>query len=612
MRLIFKERLRFWVGNNYLVHLLVGELWFRIALLSFLFLLLFIGLSLPRIWTASPSGFLPVVKVSGLDLAQAWSLKRTALKATSEGRLDEAHYAWRAAMANNQADPEVFRGALRTFLKDERRSERGRDAVRHSAWLLRLTGTNLVDLELASEIFLSQGHLDFLISLLEPRKDQLTPSLESCYLKSLFNRGKINAFNLRWNQVSQKLPLDPELPLYDSAYLIGWGSPSTRGAAQERLDAALQDPARRILACRLQLAVYAHLLEVEHYRKALRKLEEWQADTLLYHTGYWRLLFLSGRRSEAIQLAEAHSHPPQSALETMKLAGFYADVGLRDQALQALKRFAPDFGDEPNLWVFHADQLVEARQWEELRRLAWQMRGHAAVRNRLAVYSYFLEGRAELGLHRQFLADTAFQKLAEWELNDPGLGFSIASQLLKIGYPTIAREMLRKVEKDLSNESDYWMLLFNVADELRDVELMLSASRRAFELRPQEPTVMNNYAASLLISRRNSEEVIGLTLSLLAQNPRSLIAIVNHSAALMLNQRHREAETLLRKVDTTKLTKPQATHYYLDLFELYFNLEQYERAWAIGQLIEPLHLYPPQRQWLDQTRKQLAALSKDG
>jgi tetratricopeptide (TPR) repeat protein len=612
MRFISGRRLRYLFAQNRLLSLLLYEPWFAVAIACFLLLLIFPAFFLPKIWITSPKGFVPIVKVSGLDLAQAWSLKRSALKATEAGQFDHAYYAWQAAIIHNPADPELSRGALRTFLKDERKSEQGRDALRQALWLLKLTGTNLVDLELASKVFVRQGHLDLLLSLLEPRKDQLTCALRSCYLKSLFDRGRITAFRAFWKHDSSDASADPELLLYHSAYLAGWGPGETRMPARRELESALETPALRVLAGRLQLAVYAHVKDADRYRDALRRLEEFQADTLLYRIGYWRLLLLSGRKTEAVQLAAACPDSPATILEAIPLAELYIDLGWRDRALNLLKGLASSLGNEPNFWIFYAIKLSEAKCWEELRRVALQIRAHDTAGNRLRAYSYFLEGRAEFALRRRFFADTAFQKLEEWDVGDPNLGLHIAAQLAELGYAALARDLLQKMEKDFCEDAKYWTLLFKTADDLKQVDLMFSASKRAFQLLPQDPVAINNYAATLIISRQNQEELIELTLRLFSENPRSPVAAVNHGAALLLNQRPRDAEGLLREVNTSKLTRSQTAHYHLDLFELHVGLQQYDRAWAIGNLIDATHLYPTQRRWLEQTRRELATRAREG
>ena len=77
-------------------------------------------------------------------------------------------------MANNRADPDLVRGALRTLLKDPHQRERAGQAVQQSFWLLRLTGTNVVDLELAAQVLAHFQYYDPVVNLLDSKADQLT------------------------------------------------------------------------------------------------------------------------------------------------------------------------------------------------------------------------------------------------------------------------------------------------------------------------------------------------------------------------------------------------------------------------------------------------------
>src|SRR5437764_521365 len=108
-----KEKLGQKLENFPLLRQLVFEFWFRLVFLAFLLGAVFLALFLPKMWTVSPPGFKPVIKVSGLDLVQAWSLKRSALKAAAAGKNEDAAYAWQAAIANDAADPDLYRGSLR-------------------------------------------------------------------------------------------------------------------------------------------------------------------------------------------------------------------------------------------------------------------------------------------------------------------------------------------------------------------------------------------------------------------------------------------------------------------------------------------------------------------
>src|SRR6185369_3109145 len=113
MKADLKSKLIGRLDNYPLLRQLVLEFWFRTAFLVCAVLLILFPLFTRKIWTVSPPGVQPRIRISGLDLVQAWSLKRNAVKAMANGKNDEAAYAWQAAINNNPADPELVRGALR-------------------------------------------------------------------------------------------------------------------------------------------------------------------------------------------------------------------------------------------------------------------------------------------------------------------------------------------------------------------------------------------------------------------------------------------------------------------------------------------------------------------
>ncbi|HTH49432.1 MAG TPA: hypothetical protein VMB21_18085, partial [Candidatus Limnocylindria bacterium] len=138
------------VQTNYFLHILFYDRRFRWALVFSVLVFGSLGLLLPKIWITSPDDYYPTIKVRGLDLLQAWSLRRTAEQKTAAGRGPEALQSWVAAEANNPADPQILRGLLHTLAglsqPDPAWLASGQQAA---ASLLRLTHTNLADLELA-------------------------------------------------------------------------------------------------------------------------------------------------------------------------------------------------------------------------------------------------------------------------------------------------------------------------------------------------------------------------------------------------------------------------------------------------------------------------------
>jgi predicted Zn-dependent protease len=614
MALPNKEEVKAKLLDYPLLRQLVCERWFRLAFLAFLLVFVFLGLFLPRIWRASRPGFLPVIRVSGLDLVQAWSLRRTAIKATAAGRFDEANYAWQAALANNRADAGASREALRSFLLDPHAKQRSSQGVAEAYWLLKLSGTNQVDAELAAQVFERCKYYEPILDLAQLRTGQISPGLASAYLKALFSLGKIDTFRARWDELGPKAANDPEIPLYRAAFLVGWGPPETIAAARQQLDVAGEDPKFRILAYQLKSAIAVKEMNPVAYGEVLKKLADWREDTLSYHARYWRLLIQTGHKDEAVRLVQAYPVGPVTPMELVELVDVYARLDQRTQGIQLLQRYQEQFAGAPIYWVTYANELSETKRWEDLRSLALQMRAQDSVRDQLGGFSYFLEGRSEIGLGRSSTAASAFQKAAQREFPFAGLGQRVASQLLQFGYPELSRQILIRLEPALQDEIGYWTLVFGVADRLKDVDLLVKAAGHAHRLAPHDPVVLNNYAAALIIARARPDEAIKLTFELLTQSPESLraVAVVNHGAALLLNDRPREAESLLKEINTNGMQRAQLTLYNLDLFETYLSLRQYDRAWRASDGIEPDFLYPTQRKWLLERRKQLPPRAKEG
>jgi len=278
---------------------------------------------------------------------------------------------------------------------------------------------------------------------------------------------------------------------------------------------------------------------------------------------------------------------------------------LREQALRVFRDFSRAFNDSTEFWVAYARELIDARRWEELHQVSFQVRLQPEVRDDLSGFSHYLEGRAELGQQRHFHAEAAFARVCQREFLHPRLGLNIAEDLVLLGYLSIARNLLRQIERPLASSAEYWSLLFHVAEKLKDSDLMLRAAQAAYQLRPGDPASASNYAVTLLIHRQSPQEAVRLTLSVLSRRPGSFSARINHAAALLLNNRVEEALALLRTIDPKALPGSRRSLYHLDVFEACASLQRFDEAWAASDFIEVRDLYPPQIRRLEAARQRL-------
>ena len=134
---------------------------------------------------------------------------------------------------------------------------------------------------------------------------------------------------------------------------------------------------------------------------------------------------------------------------------------------------------------------------------------------------------------------------------------------------------------------------------------MAKAAAAGYRLQPENVACANNYAAALLVNRDRPEQAVSLTLQVLGRSPDSNAAKINHALALLLNLRTGEAESILKSIVPEKLSGEEANSFYLGLFELSANQQQYDRAWEASDRIAANHLFPTQVKWLEEMRQRL-------
>lgn len=593
--------------NRFLFHL-VYEPVFLGAVVVFLILALLAPVFLLKIWIVSPKGFEPVIKVRALDFFQASALRRSANRAAQAGDFKEAMQSWRGAVENNPANPADLRHALENVvhLKPPAREWLGW-TLYYGNWLLRLEQTNIADVALFSQVLDHYLLDDAVVQLLEPHAAKLTPQQASRLVRCLFHLGRTDAFAREWERHKQAFDAMPELRLYEIAYTAGWGSTLPAAEAQKQLDAAAVDPVSRPTANRLLLSVAVARNHIDAYLAALNRLEEDHVDRLPDHVRYWLLLSLNKRTDEAQVLARKFVKPPESASDAEIMARGLVRLGMRDEALTFLASHQEPFDYNPALWTLHSQLLMEAGRWIDLQTLAVAMRQRDRLSIYLGGYSHYLEGLAEIRQGRSALADRAFLELAANPIPDPVLAYGSATQLRKLGRPELAAQIFGRLESSYSNHLDFWLQLQSSAFDARDFDLLLAATKRAYEIAPGRLEYMNNYAAGLLVSRQRPAEAVDLTFRALTLAPRAFETRLNHAMALLQIGRVSDAEPLLKELSTEPLDTDRDTLVHLAWFEFYLAGSNTEKALLHAAHVDPRRLLPPQAQWFESKRTNLVS-----
>jgi tetratricopeptide (TPR) repeat protein len=608
----FKERLGEKFADYPLLRTLLLNPWFALVLIVVLVVGVTLAVCLPKVWVVSPVGFRPVMRVSLLDLVQAKSLRASATRHETAGRHKEAATAWQAAVLNNPADLELYRGMFRQLAEAPRMPLTvASRSLRGVPWILRLGGTNQVDLELLAAAFDTYGLVEDVYGLLSPLEDRLSPPMEAAYLKALFQVGRYEEFGSRWEKMKHLLPQDTALDYCRAAYLAGWGPSSEVAENRAKLQAGLDDVRWGLLTCRLEMAVSSRRLDPDSYQAALQRLQEGSDDRIIDHIRYWQVLLAAGRVSEAQRIAAGFNRPPNSAYEVVQVAEVLVSLDLVKEGLDFYRRHAPEFGFSNNVWsvgvwAAYADLLIAQRQWERLKEVATQMRSIPGGHKALGGFSYFLEGRVAYAQGSVESAKASFKEAVKMGFPLGRVGIRVGAQLLQMNFPELAIEALRPLEPRFEDDLGYWKVVFDASDVLRNDEaLLLRAATRAHELAPDSRPWQFNFAAALLIGRRRPEEALRLTVDLIDADGNSLGGRINHAIALALNGRYDDAEKVLNAIPPTQMNEFQRVSYFLAWLDVHHGRRDWEKVRLTLRNIDPASLFPSQKRWLAEVRQSL-------
>lgn len=584
---------------------IIFERRFRIAVTLLFALTVFLALFLPKWWITSPPGFLPVIHTSGLDKVQSWALRRSAQKRFQEGMLEEAVHAWRMAILEDPCNPVNSRGFIQMLIDAQppMTAQLGL-GFSQSQWLLRLNRTNRQDSILVAHFCDRYRYYPAVVSLLSPQMQSLAPSEADLLLRAFFHQGELEAFQELWLH-SPASHTNAILQVYHAAWQVGWGPPGGIRQARDQLDKAKKEPALMVVAHSLELALSFARSEPDRYAESLHFLEREHLDLVVDHASYWRLLIRAGRSGEAQKLARLLVTPPTTPQDCLAVADVLNVLGHPKDAAEYIAKYLAQLGGYLELWVRRAEYTIAAADWERLRDVAIEMRQVDVLRDSAGGFAWYLEGLSELKRNRAATADNAFAAMIKAPLTDPLLGFRTAQAIAELGRPELARQLLDRLSSSFGNSAEYWLQVELAAYGSDDIEGMLAAAEKAYQLAPQNPTIVNNYAAALIIMRQRPAEAVKLTLNSLAQHPQDEGSKLNHALALLQNQRLNEAQAVLTTLDPSELTGLYHTVYQLAVFELHYLKGDREKALDSASKIEARFLKPPQVRWLDGVVKTL-------
>ncbi len=603
--MFFKGRHRPKRSQNYLIHLLIRDWKFRLAL-GFMLLITFgVSLMLPKVWTVSPEGYSPVSKVSGLDFIQAWSLQRQALKLESENQLEQAAASWNACIANRPFHSPALRKALKTFAQLPDPDWRQVLQVRYYGQMLEaLNPQKIDDHVLVADTLFKMGalteavainkHFDlvtkdeqslFLFSALFFLNDLDIPEVWLEQIQSHPDEGSLFAESiLKVSRLVQNRDRYDELVLFENE-----GTETDSSGLEQHLE--------------FQLAF--KMEDLENLNESFIQLHSRGMARSWHLLKKWRLQLKSGESTRVwSEIRHEKNLRLLNADQVLELAGIYLDLNKITACQQMLESWLEVFPSASSLWVLQGELLMKSQDRDHVRALAGRIRSEPSL-GVLLGYSWFLEGEGFRRGGEKERSDLALKKWEESRVHLPSLDLRMTRHMRDVGLADLALRRFKSLEPHFQDHPEFWQELFEFAHQEGQIQYLLRAARRLHELDSRSPQHANNHAAVLLALRENASQAVAITMSLVQQFPSDLMSRINHIHALIQNKRLEDAEALLLSIDRAYLPEDFVPAFDLAVFELACLQGNLEQAQAVLKYLKIEKLLPPQKIWVMDTSNRL-------
>ena len=591
-----KARLYKRVGFNptavFLIRMLFNERWLRYALLLVFLLGAGGGISLLKIWTATPPWIKPPVKISWLDRAQAWSLRRAAEKFEKQGLWEDASTCWNLAFANNPGDTRPLRRSLESNLERPIAPMMARMAAYDVYRLLLLTGTNQADVARSAHVLDHCRMYEENVWILFPMRTNGIPAgAEGPYLRALFHTGKEREFEAQWEKTPEAVRREPIVSLYGSALSNLQGKGEGWADFDSRWAEAAKNPELAKLARRLGVTVFARRAELDRLGKLLEELRAAEDDTFLDHLTYWTLLEERGHKDKARELIGKKPREPFNGIEAIAASRLLLKLEMSEEAVLLLQTSLASFSSYPELWQEYAQTLIDLQRWTELEGLANQIRIARGLDKYFMAYSYYLQGLGQLRTDRLELAKQTLARIPEFADWNPEFNLKLAVALKRLGYVDIGGQVIQRLQESQKDNTGYWVTVFATSAAERNMEQLFLAAETAYKLKPDAPLIINNYAVALLLTRTNLPKALELT-EYLVKASGGTQGLINYALALAANDRAGDAERVIARVPRYNLPEDLRTSLYLAELEIAVKKGEMAKARGIRKTIEDRFLFP--------------------
>jgi hypothetical protein len=601
---VLKKRERSWRGKLVqrfpyakFLKLVLYNGWFAFFAGLIALICISVAVVIPKFFRVTPDHMDEVEKRSLLDFMQAQQLRKTALRHSSRGDVEEAVNAWVQSVQQNPGKAATVREFVGFLVDNDNSLQHIGEAVRFGQWLLDLGRTNSTDAVLMGRVYNKYGFPAETLKLLEPIHEELDDSVRIEYVRALFENLQFEEFIAEYYQLSDELKQDSRIVPFYKAYVVAFEPDIDRmNAARSELLAMIENEPTNDFLIRLMFLVGVIKKDTSILEDMLTRLTAINAARPRHHHAFWAVLAESGDPARARQLAETYPNPPYTARGLVSQYETLLELGLYNEADEYGLRHIQKFGYVPQPWFAICNSLVERAQWGKLASVADQMMLDSRM-VRYYSYAVFYKGKALFGQNRFTSAVEAFRKIDPKELSGDDSALQIVNDLTSMGYPQESKRILTGMldNEKWTEKKEFWVSYFLAGWNTRDLQTAMRASSQLYLMDPADRLTAFNYAGCLIAEGKQKREALARSRDILIENPDYVPALINLSLALLLNDEVTEARNILElQLSPTSMAEKFLPSYYLALFQLHYQAGEYRKAAAVFPQIKLDQIYQDQ------------------
>lgn len=605
MPILDRKRLMRSRGGRTFLKLLFYIRLYRVFLICFTLILAFSGLVVSttlKLIRVNPGHVEEVIRISLLDMAHAHQMRSAAVKASEGGDINRAQIAWQTCLANNPCNLRNLREYLFFVEKFDEFLEFGQSAMNMGLWLLRLSEDSNEDLELVARCHSKYGLDAKALELLDRQRGEPANSSKMLQARIILKLGRQDEYPAIIPVMDDVGGEDSERSWLDVCWkYLSASDTESHESARDLIMAHLVAPDCGRADYDFIFSLASHRKDKDLMRQTIGRYQLHEFRVFRQYNDWLNVLLDLGDYEEVRAMTASSESLPETSDEFLSRFRLLNRMGDEEAVSVFTEKCLRKLGDDFQVWQGLLNHYENRADWRNLRKYADRMLEDGRTMTYQA-FSKLLACTACLNLGDFKSAELYVNQISLFDLKELAEPEVILERTIKMGFFEHSKGLLEKLLKirKFRDSVALWTQALEAGKAGRDFEFSSVASRRLYELQPDNEVVRFNHSAFLMMAGRDLELAKKLAGEFSENHPEWVPGLINYAQVLVKTGDLIGADTILNvQMQGDRLVGEARSEYYVAVFELENRRKNYAKAIAAYKEIDFTGMFVAQREELE-------------